>query len=283
MMHDCKICGGVGTVDKDSKIYECQCSFIKRIAAAMPSYIRKAEIQPSHLALPIMNQMKKHLMVVSSWADMKAVIKALIISNPKKFIKITSDREIRDVYVGSKSRAAKGDEDGKIYNSLEDLMDPPDLMIVRLNELSYKNKAASGALEEAVSYRTDRDRPTWLFNDMDKPFTAGSHAYSDSVSDLIKTIFTTCRIPRILNYNMIDHGEIMPIEIPKPESHQKASPVASPRIAPEPVTDNPDSVEETPKPQRKPRIRPSEDDDANRGLSIYGSGIASSSKFKRKM
>jgi hypothetical protein len=249
----------------------------------MPSYIRKADIQKEHLDLPIMNMLKKHLMVVSAWADMKAVIKGLMIANPTRYIRITSDREIRDVYVGSKSRAARGDEEGKIYNSLEDLMDPPDLMVLRLNELSYKNKAASGALEEAVSYRTDRDKPVWLFSDLEKPFTQGSHAYSDSMADLIKSNFTVYRIGRIAKYKSADIEEITAIDISQTTPAASVAPPLTQEAAKKPSKPvNPPVETRTEAILKKPRIKPSFDEDADVGLSMYGSGIATSSKYKRK-
>lgn len=277
-MDKCKQCSGLGVVERDTKMYECECSFIRRMAASMPTFIRKAEVKNDHIKLPIISAFKQHLMVMSSWSDMKAVIKVLMISNPTKFIRITSDREIRDVYVGSKSRAARGDEDGKIYNSLEDLMDLPDLSIVRLNELSYKNKAAPGALEEAVSYRTDRDKPTWLFNDVDRPFGSGSHAYSDSVADVIKTHFKTYRINRILTSGMTDFDSIEPIDVnPRPQAPPTA-PVASNTQECADIAEEPKKQEKV---QRKPKIKPSQDDDADPSLSMYGSGL-NTNKFKRK-
>jgi hypothetical protein len=297
-MDKCKECGGTGVIEKNEKAFECVCAFIRRMALSMPGYIRRAEIRREHLSQNALKGVKKHLLIISSWQDMKAVIKAAMIANPSTFIKITSDREIRDVYVGSKSKAARGDEDGAIYNSLEDLMDPPNLMIVRLNELSYKNKAAPGALEEAVSYRVDRDKPTWLFSDMDKPFMTGSHAYSDSVADVIKSSFPITRIPRILpNVSLLEDDQLIPQHYEQPEVPVRLAEPTT--IEPEPA-DAAETTEgvpkkttsrrspapdesESPKVSVKSKIRPSPDDDADvgYGLSRFGSGLSDSkSKFK---
>ena len=168
-------------MEKDGKLYECVCAMLRRVAASMPPYIRKAEVARHHVLLPLVGMVKKSVFVLSSWPDAKAVIKVAMIRNPNLGFRIASDREIRDVYVGSTSRVAKGaDEDG-VFNSLQDLMDMPGLMIVRLNELAYKNKAAPGALEEAISYRIDRDKPIWALSDTSKPFGMGSFAYSENV------------------------------------------------------------------------------------------------------
>lgn len=299
MNRDCSICGGSGIVERDSVAYECECAFVRRMAAAMPPYLRRAEVKKEHLALPVMKCIKKHVMVVASWHDMKAILKAVMIANPKIYLKVTSDREIRDVYVGNKSKAARGsaDDDGPIYNSLEDLMDQPDLVVVRLNELFYKNKAASGALEEAISYRLDRDKPTWLFSDSDKPFSLGSHAWSESVAEVVRSNFPFTKVPRILPPPTIDGSSNQFNDVsPVIQSTFLSSPASTvPNSAPpsfvpvkEPITHEPvisDSVKSNPmKPttQRvdsssqeklEKKIRPSEDMDAPMSLSMYGAGI----------
>ena len=282
-MNNCGICGGLGVIERDDRFFECQCSYIKRLASSMPVFLKKAEVRKEHLALPILNKINRHIMVIASWSDMKAVLKAIIISNPKKFVRITSDREIRDVYVGSKSRAARGDEEGKIYNSLEDLMDIADLVVCKLNELSYKNKAAPGALEEAISYRIDRDKPTWLYSDMFKPFVQDSFAYSDSVADIIKTHFHIVRVPLILTYEKLDLESLNPIDVTNRANHDSDPPPSK-----EPIQNTVQEVSDSPSPPVKvkkatsiPKIKPSEDIDA--GLSIYGSGIRPSpKKYSRK-
>lgn len=293
MTGKCRECGGTGVIERDAKAFECVCAFVRRMASTMPAYLRRAEIRKEHLSVNALKCIRKHCLVIAAWPDMKAVLKAAMIANPSYFIKITSDREIRDVFVGSKSKAARGDEDGAVYNSLEDLMDPPNLMVVRLNELSYKNKAASGALEEAICYRVDRDKPTWLFSDVDRPFTVGSHAYSDSVADVIKSSFPITRIERILPHvSLFDDSELVPQRL-QPMEYTEVKPetiepqVSEPSIVTDAVsTDEPRkaSKAQPTAPVVKPKIRPSPDDDAdsgNYGLSRFGSGISESkTKFK---
>lgn len=193
---DCD-CGGTGVVERDGMLTECVCSILKRICMSMPPFIRKANVTEAHLESPLIRSPHLSFFITSEWADMKAIIKATMIANASLLIKITSDREIRDVFVGSKSRAARGDDE-VVFNNIEDLMSAPDLSIVRLNELTYKNKAAPGALEEALSYRMDRERPVWILSNNSRPFGMESHSYSDSVWDLISSL-DSVHIPRIHN------------------------------------------------------------------------------------
>ncbi|HED38238.1 MAG TPA: hypothetical protein ENI76_08345, partial [Ignavibacteria bacterium] len=68
-MVDCHKCDDREVVEKDGKLYECICSFLKRIASSMAPYVRKAEILPEHLTLPIIEATDKSLYVISAWMD----------------------------------------------------------------------------------------------------------------------------------------------------------------------------------------------------------------------
>ena len=112
MAATCRTCSGSGVVEIGERMIECECALVRRMAASMPAYVRRADVRKEHLELPIMGMTRRNALVVASWQDMKAVVKATIIANQRIFVKVTSDREIRDVYVGSKSRAARGDDEG---------------------------------------------------------------------------------------------------------------------------------------------------------------------------
>jgi hypothetical protein len=261
-MAECNKCNDIGVIEKEGRLYECLCAFLRRRAAEMPPYIRKARVKSAHLELSILDQIDQSLYVISAWADMKAVIKAVMIKYPKKYIRITSDREIRDVFVGATSRAAKGDEEQVgVFNTLQDLMDLPDLIILRLNEMQYKNKAAPGALLEAISFRLDRDQPTWIISDCDRPFTSTSHAWSESAVELFGTGFLKAVIPRILPQVVIE--ESFMAELLPSQTAPKASP--GPSEASEEAGVSQARVSE--KAPRKGAPEPPA------GLDMYGSGV----------
>lgn len=267
----CNICQGEGVIERAGKFVECKCAYVRRLLSSMPVYIRKTEVLKEHLALPILSDWRKHYFVTSSWADMRALIKAWIIMNDKKHLSITSDREIKEVFVGNKART-----DGETeyltarYNSIEDLVDPADLCVIKLNELGYKNKAAPGALEEAINYRMDRDKTTWIFNDARRPFGTNSFCYSDSVMDVINAGFRSVVIQQILKEADIQTtllNNVAPIQVatskPRAESIE------------------PEFVDSSPKPKKTPAKRQSpvtmntEDEPKPEAdlASIYGSGL----------
>ena len=283
-MQSCDKCGGSGVIElKDTdKARECRCAVIRRLAAAMPAHIRHADAKREHFLLPVVTGgIKKSYFIKSSWIDMKSIIKAIMMINPSKFIRVTSDREIRDIGVGATSRTARGN-DVNVYNTLEDIMCPPSLCIVRLGELSYKNKAASGLLEEALSYRLDRDLPLWVISDLDKPFGQNSFAFSSSVWDLIKSSMKEVLIPRITSVDMGETNCVLaPIQTNTISGSSLAPEPSEPRQAANPFK-KPAPSQEEPIEKPKRRIQPTPDEDAPKGLGSYGMGLGTSKKFQRK-
>lgn len=194
----CPKCNNQRVIEKDDKLIECECEFINRITRSMDHTVRMAECLDAHISHPLVDMGKQSCFVLGKLADIRAIIKLVIIKNWPKYVRITSDALIRNIFVGNGSKAAKGvNYEGEIYSNLQEYMEPPNLMIVKLNELSYKNKAAAGALEEALMCRISLQKPTWVVNDIDRPFTLGSHAYSESVMNLIHSEFKSVVIPTI--------------------------------------------------------------------------------------
>jgi hypothetical protein len=235
----------------------------------MPSYVRKVEVKDEHLVQIPVSSVNKSLFIRAAWADMQAIIKIVMIKYRNLFLKITSDREILDVYLGKTARLARAaesrgsSETGDYYNSVQELMDPPHLCVVKLNEILYKNKAASSVLEEALCYRLDRDKPTWIFSDYDRPFNESSTAYSESVMYLMSTAMKGVGIKRITPKVILD-----------------------PIFTLDPIQSNFDSHPSKPEREERPEKKsarakkPPEPEDAPSDiLSQYGSGLGPKKQF----
>lgn len=225
----------------------------------MPSYVRTAEVLPAHARLELIDAVRKSAYVVSAWSDMKSIIKAVMIKHMNLFVRITSDNEIKAAYVGDMSHKAKGDTEAT-YENIGDFVGPPDLVIIRLNALTRSNKAAAGALEEALVHRADRDKPTWTVCDTSRVFNKESPAYSDSVWDVLSAL------PRVM----------VPAILPRSEAAASiltADPVDEDRPAAAPAQRSP--AKRKPK---DPAIERSDDDP----LSMYGQGVKKSREFGRE-
>jgi hypothetical protein len=197
----CEHCGGLGVIERHDGLMpkECQCAVLRRVAAAMPAYVRCADLTLEHLKLPILKEgISKSYFIKAARDDVYAIIKAAMMINSSKHVRITSDRELRDVYVGSTSRKSRGDDThGEVINTLEEVMGPPALCIIQLGELVSRNKAAAAILEESLCIRLDRDLPTWVVSYYDRPFGQGSVSYSESIWGLLKGALNDLTIPRI--------------------------------------------------------------------------------------
>jgi hypothetical protein len=290
----CKICGGSGIVEKQDdrprkdfepgevlarKIVECECAFWDRVASTMPAYILSAHFSARHLESPLMGAVRKSCFIQGAWVDVRAIIKAVMMKHYDKLFRVTSDRELKDVWIGSKSRSNAEDDAKVVYNSVEDLMGggdqksrplaSPDLVIVRLNELGYKNKAAPGVLEEALCCRIDYGRPTWVLSDLDKPFGTGSYSYSESVWDILTTRLSLVRVPRITPR----------VELPPPDPDERPVVRARPDSAsPEPPEEDVRPSPAPERPERAKRVQSVPDEDMPKGLGMYGSGLGSKKK-----
>jgi hypothetical protein len=258
MVEGCN-CSGSGILEKDGKLYECVCALLKRRAASMPPFIRTADLRPEHTAHKLHAQIKKSLFILSTWQDMKAIVKAVMICHMNLFVRVTSDNDILHAYVGAMSKKNKGENEAT-FETVGDFVGPPDLVVIRLNAITRPNKAAAGALEEAMVCRADQDKPTWFVSDMDRPFTSTSPAYSESLWDLMEAC-AKIRIPPILPRNL--PTGVFDLEPVGSQEKPAAREVKSP--PPE-------------KSQKKPRL---ESEGDNPDLSMYGEGVKKKSSFGR--
>lgn len=313
----CKKCGDAGILPalEGQMAVECQCAVERRIAAAMPPEVRRAPAVRAHFSLPLVMSPKRSLYVRSSWADMKCVIKAVMMTHVNLFVRVTSDMEILNVSLGKKNRASRGPDDGSrrrrgmfddesstgAFESVEDLVSGPALCIVKLNELSYKNKSAPGYLEEALSYRLDRDRPTWVYCNLDKPFMLGSPAFSTSVWDLMQTGLGKASVPRIVpRIQLDDDGDVIlsgepagqasvasGLTVPPPV---RPAPLPPPQAGPDAEPESPLEPEPAPPPRRpakttfvpRGKIQSAPDDGpTGTSLDMFGAGIPGKKPFRR--
>lgn len=161
-------------------------------------------MRKEHERTGLLDRMNHSLFITAHWADAKAIIKGVLfkaaVVPPSKFVRFTSDAEIRDVYVGSKAKSSKSAdyEGGDVYNNIEDLVGPPDLLIVKLNEIGNPNKRAAGALAESIAHRLDRDRAVWLISCVENQFGIGSFAYSAAVYTLLVDGCDRVTVPQII-------------------------------------------------------------------------------------
>lgn len=253
----CKECNFTGVIESDNKVFECQCSLNRRIAAAMPLNIRIATVTKSHVVHPVVDSIQKNLFINAAADDMRAIAKVVIYKNPNIFIRVADDTMIRDVGVGATGRKARGDNADIVYNSLHEYVDPPNLLIIELGRLGYKNKAAAGLLEEAISMRVNSGY-IWLFSDKNSPFGPASHSYSEELWRYINSsIFEKIDIARI---NKADS-----FTATHPTRHFESENVSNSSKSEHTSNQSKEFNNEEPK---------------NDGLSMFGAGVSKKKKYR---
>lgn len=245
----CTKCAGMGVLDQGGPSFvECDCAIIKRLSYTMPGEIRAAKVLQAHAEHPIVSKVGRSLYIGASYADMLAILKAAIFKHQGMYVKLTSDAEIRNVGVGSTSRKARGEDAKDVYNDFTDLMDQPPLVVVFLNRLGHKNRAAAGFLLEALTVRVDKRKPTWVVSDLSSPFNQASFAYSDALWGFLNVAFEHVEIPRILTFQSAA-SQVAPtptgpvrredpkLDVEYAPQQQVMAPIPGPAANPEPPPD----------------------------------------------
>lgn len=113
---------------------------------------------------------QKNLFIRTEWPGFLPHLQWVLAHKGILFVfRVVTDTKIKSVFVGDeqyKARPAHMREDTLTFNNLEDLVGSSvDLVIIKLGYLGYKNKAASGALLEALLVRDAHRKPTWVIDD----------------------------------------------------------------------------------------------------------------------
>jgi hypothetical protein len=112
---------------------------------------------------------------------------------------VVADSEILNAWLSPARRESfEGDErDAQFAQqvaTLDDLVRPPDLLIVRLGILGYKNQAMAGILLESIMLRREVERkPTWVIIDPDEPLVEGHRCWSQALVKYLEANFTPKR------------------------------------------------------------------------------------------
>lgn len=159
---------------------------------------------------------------------------------------VITDERIINVFVGnehytSKSKKVRDDKDN--YNGLKDLVEGPDLVIIRLGFLGYKNVAAAGSLKQALMLREAARKPTWLIRnpDADTPVS-----WNEEVAAYVKVNFEVVTLSNE-GPSTMDVTEVEPAQ-PKVRETR----VVRPPVVTTPTVSSDDEVlgEERPKPYK---------------------------------
>lgn len=162
------------------------------------------------------------LLTQTNWTTFLSHFKWVIAcKDPKFFVRTVTDMTLKQVYMGEASlRARLPDqrEDGAlpIFNSLEDLLAMPDLVIIRVGFVVYFNRAMASILHEALLLRVGIGKPTWIVEPAGqyfKPFSKGEHGIPSGMPCCNEDVARFVEA----HFEAIQLGEYDPLDAPTEE------------------------------------------------------------------
>jgi hypothetical protein len=197
--------------------------------------------QPGPEGIPVVDRTGEWLFLRGTKNDLAAHLRRalggkLLDTDGNFNLRITTDEEVKRVFVGAESyekRSKKDRDDRTTMNSLKDLIGGYDLVVIFMGFLGYKNVAVAGGLKEALLLRSAEAKPTWLMDDCATPLREGYPAYSDDLWYYIDQHFEFVDLPSVTEPEEVrenadgtaDVDLNDPPDIPAP---RRAPPIADP-------------------------------------------------------
>lgn len=208
-MKDCPHCGGTGVIAVPreesfgpQKIVHpptyrrCKCMLHKDILAnaerGMTGLTRAAKVKSS----PLMEKFDKDLWVTAPKTWFLAHLRHVAIRRPPSwYFKVVSDAELMTAWLASVAVEGRDilDPDAQTLTithlRLEDLVIPPELLVIRLGVKAARNAATPEVLLEALHLREHEGKPTWVWDQPGPGFELadGHISHSVQVEDYLDT------------------------------------------------------------------------------------------------
>jgi hypothetical protein len=175
----------------------CVCLERARLRSFLGETIFKAKHLRSELYTKERDATKENLFIKGTWSmacsHFRWVFSAKRAYSSGFNYRIVDDDKLIRTWLGAyayKNRSKAERDNRETWNTLEDLIGDPKLVVIKLGVVR-RNKAAGDVLLEAL--KTREDKPTWIFEG-DEPFGPGHNAYNAEVFSYVSENFT--------NYNV---------------------------------------------------------------------------------
>lgn len=118
---------------------------------------------------PTLDRTRENLVIRCGWEAFLPHLRLALfhkyVHNPSYRFRIETDERLFNVWIGNEKYQAKSKttrDHLTSYNSLKDLIEERDLVIIRLGHMGWKNVAAAGVLKQALMIREVALKPTWI-------------------------------------------------------------------------------------------------------------------------
>lgn len=218
----CPMCGGRGAIDVEvpevkegevqllqiPRVRPCSCVYVNRLLLNLNRGWKAAAKAPKLPESPLADLTKKSVWVTSSPLTMQAHVKHVALrQSPNWDFVVTSDSDLVVAWLGNMvlKRADIHDQDvasrvgskSLEHHALADLAVPPELLIIQLGVKAAKNVETPAVLEEAIRSRHAEGKPTWVFDQPNRPYVPGHIAFSDDVEEFMDVHFKRVNLPSL--------------------------------------------------------------------------------------
>ena len=154
--------------------------------------LAKASRLPKGTVGALQGKLDQNLWITAPLSWFRSQLRWIMIrQQPHYFFKVSSDTELLRAWLGTVPLKGMQILDPDAYQvsmrymNLEDLVEPPDLLIVHVGVKKARNEAAPEVLMETISHRAFRGKPTWVFNDARSPFDPSLPSFSYEVESTL--------------------------------------------------------------------------------------------------
>lgn len=194
----CKICGDYGFVQVDDgplgipQAVPCECRMEKDLnAQAERAWSGLSGIKARKKTL-LTKYLYKNIILVGEKENLASHVRTVmwLERKPMKFVKVVSDATLMSAWLNNLSSSNREIYDPDFIrdvraSSLEDLVESPSLLIVRLGVKGARNSAMPEVLTETISLRDHQSKPIWIVAEPDRPLEEGHLCWSRALEDSI--------------------------------------------------------------------------------------------------
>jgi len=196
----CPHCGGSGFIlvpGKGPPVQRlCPCALERDLIDNMERGMRRLSKQPPLIkkGSPLLKYKDDNLWITASKRWFLPNLRHLVLQQkPTWYFKVITDSDMMTAWLSS--AALKGQEildpdamEEAVsfrYLTLVDLVEPPELLIIRLGIKAARNVAMPEVFLEALSHRSHVGKPVWVWDTSTQPLDRGHLCYSAQVEDFL--------------------------------------------------------------------------------------------------
>ena len=189
----CRMCKGTGKVriktdNAPPKEKMCNCTIASRLLKNADNGWYGVSSAPKVSGSPLSDLTEDNVWVTGDMDWMKAHVRHIAIRKPLSWrYKVITDKELMASWLATAALAGVDILDKEAFEvttaklSIEDLVQPYDLVIIRLGVKAARNSAMPEVLLEALALREHLETATWVWDQPHRPLIEGHRCWSMNV------------------------------------------------------------------------------------------------------